>query len=527
MSNIKDIIDNPHPVYSSNLNYWKFLLQSYEGGIGYSNGFVSSAMMSNDGIIQVKVNGKVLKDKTAGNLFKHKKERVEDYKERIDMSYYYNFCAPIIDIYTNHLFKESVNEDWANIETFIENRQENIDRKGSSIIEFRKETAELAQLYGHIYVITDKPSTDKEVVSLAQQQEEGLFPYLNLFHPQDVLNWALDEFGHPYWVMVKETLNGNTDPFAFDAKKMNLIQYRLWTRTEWILFNASFEEVARANHPCGKVPIDIVYNKPSKRVKNFLGISEIADIAFIARDIYNKCSELNEIIRNQTFAILTLQGKSSDYDELSVGTSKALLYPRDTNAPSYISPAAENADTLMKQIDRQVHKIFQLAKLEGGTAAQEKQIDTQSGVSKAFDFQETNSALAKKAGHMEDGEMRIWDTFAKWEGQASFEGSISYPRDFNIQDLNQDLDEAQKLISMQLGREFNIQIKREIIKKKFPRITDEDREKMIKEVEDKEGKTDGMALRERLPGFFNRNANAEPGGKNGENGNGKLFQKTV
>lgn len=523
MSSIKDLIDNPHSTYSRNLHYWNFLLQSYEGGIAYTNGFVSPVMASSDGVIQVKVNGVVLKDKTGGNLFKHKKERHEDYKERIDMSYYYNFCAPIIDIYTNHLFKESVNEDWGNIENLIDDRKDDIDRKGSSIIEFRKETAELAQLYGHVFVVTDKPSTDRNIVSLAQQKEEGLFPYLTLFHPQDVLNWALDEFGQPYWVMLRESMNGNIDPFAFNAKNTDMVQYRLWTRTEWILFNSSFEEIGKANHPCGKVPIDIVYNKPSKKCRNFLGISEIADIAFITRDIYNKCSELNEIIRNQTFAILTLQGKSTDYDELSVGTSKALLYPRDSQQPGYISPASENATVLMTQIDRQVHKIFQLAKLEGGTASQEKQVDSQSGISKAFDFQETNSALAKKAGHMEDAEMRIWDTFARWEGQKSFEGSISYSRDFNIQDLNQDLDEAEKLIRMQLGREFNIQIKKEIIKKKFPRITDEDREKMIKEVEDKEGKTEGMALRERLPGFFNRNNNALPGGINGGNGNGKFI----
>lgn len=519
MASVKDLIDSPNPVYSRNLNYWKFLLLSYEGGVDYANGFVSPVMASRDGAIQVKVNGVLLKDKTGGNLFKHKKERHADYKERIDMSYYYNFCAPIIDIYTNHLFKDSINEDWGSIKNIIEDRNDNIDRKWSSIIEFRKEMAELAQLYGHVFVVTDKPSTDKEIVSLAQQQEEGLFPYLTLFHPQDVINWALDEFGQPYWVMLRETMNGNADPFAFDAKKTDVAQYRLWTRTEWILFNSSFEEIGRGLHPVGRVPVDIVYNKPSKKCRNFLGISEIADIAFIARDIYNKCSELNEIIRNQTFAILTLQGKSSDYDELSVGTSKALLYPRDSAQPAYISPAAENADVLMKQIDRQVHKIFQLAKLEGGTAAQKEQVDSQSGISKAFDFQETNSALAKKAGHMEDGEMRIWDTFARWEGQDGFDGSISYPSDFNIQELSQDLEEAETTMRMSMGREFNIQVKKEIIKKKFPRITDEDRDKMIKEVEEKEGSTDGMALRERLPGFFNRNA-APNGGLNGGKGNG-------
>ncbi len=108
--------------------------------------------------------------------------------------------------------------------------------------------------------------------------------------------------------------------------------------------------------------------------------------------------------------------------------------------------------------------------------------------------------------------------FARWEGK-EFDGSVSYPRDFNIKQLNEELDEAEKLLRMQIGKEFNIQIKKEIIKKKFPRITDEDRDKMIKEVETNEGKTEGQGLRSRLPNFFNKDANQ--GGINGGNGNGK------
>lgn len=526
MANIKDLVNNPHPIYSQYVNYWHFLLNSYEGGVDYTMGEISGIRANNNnGIIDVKVNGKKLQDRKRGNLFKHKKERDEDYIDRVNMSYFYNFCAPIIDIYTNHLFKDTIITDWGNIENAIENRMDNIDRKGSNLFEFRKEVAELAQIYGHIFILTDKPKSDREIVSLAQQMEQGLFPYMTIFHPQDVINWALDEFGQAYWVLLRERVNMNIDPFAFDEDMSSMERYRIWTRNEWILFNSNFEEIERGNHNVGKVPIDIVYNKPSKKHRNYLGISEIADISFIARDVYNKCSELNEILRNQTFSILTLQGKSNDYDEGTVGTSKALLYPPESNVPQYVSPSADNAKVLMDQIDRQVHKMFQLAKLEGGSAAQVEQVSSQSGISKAFDFQETNSALAKKASHMEDGEQRMWDTFARWEGQFEFDGSVSYPRDFNIQDINEDLDEAMNLFKLQLGREVNIQIKKDIIKKKFPRIPEEDMDKMIQEVEDKEGTAEGRALRDRLPnGFFNNNA--EPGGLNGRVLNGRTTNRS-
>jgi hypothetical protein len=516
---IKDLIESPHPIYTQNLNYWGFLLNSYEGGLDYTQAEVLQEHKA--GIIDsIKVNGRKLEPTNRHNLFRHKKERSEDYIDRVRMSFYYNFCAPIIDVYTNHLFQTPVFSEFGGLETAVEARMENVDQRGSNLFEFRKEMAEMAQVYGHVFVVTDKPQAEQAPVSLAEQIETGMFPYFTLIAPYDVLNWAVDAFGNPYWVLVREVRDGNSDPFNFDKSKSVVIRYRLWTRDEWILVDDKGEELERATHGLGVVPVDCVYNKKSKKRKTFLGISEIADIAFIARDVYNRCSELNEIIRNQTFAFLAVQGKASDYDEVAVGTSKALLYPEGMATPAYISPPAENARTIMDQIDRQIHKMFQLAKLTGGSAAQDEQVDVQSGVSKAFDFHETNSALSLKASNLEDAEMRIWRTFAKWEGQAEFDGTVSYPRNFNVQALNEALDEAEKLMKIQLGQKFNDELKREIIKKKFPRVTDEDLETMAQEAQAKENQNNaGMQLRDRLPGLFNNNA--LPGGINGGLNNGR------
>jgi hypothetical protein len=496
---IKALVENPHQIWKRNYNYWNFLLKSYEGGIDYTQ---ADTPASDSGGLTVTYNGQKIDDKyNTYNLFKHKKERSEDYRERIQMSYYYNFCAPIIDVYTNHLFRESVIENYGNIEDVVEKRRENIDRKNSSIEEFRKELSEDAQIFGHIFVVTDMPKSSGEV-NLAQRISNDQFPYFTIFYPTDVLNWALDIYGRPYWVLLRECQDGNVDPMNYDKDKTMKYQYRLWTRNEWYLYDSDYQLIESGTHPIGRVPIDIVYEKPSKKYRNFLGISAISDICFIARDVYNKCSELNEILRNQTFAFLTLQGKSADYDEVSVGTSKALLYPQDTNAPSFVSPPADNAKVLMDQIDRQVTKMFQLAKLEGGSASESMQIDTQSGVSKAYDFHETNAALAKKAGHMEDGELRLWSTFAKWEGK-EFDGSIQYSRDFNVKDLMSDLVEAEKLIRFNMGEMFDNKVKEELIKKKFPRMPIEEVDKIIQE--SVVASKPGAQLRSRLPGVFNNN----------------------
>jgi len=511
MNDVKYLADNPHSVYTRNAYFWRFLMDSYEGGQDYCQGQVNN--VSNAGV-QVYVGGKGLNSLSNTNLFKHKKEREEDYKERIKMSYYYNFCAPIIDIYTNHLFKEPILLDTKGVsDAALKVRMDNIDRMGSSLVEFRKQIAEFAQVYGHCFIVCDKPTaSDRPIITLRDKMDAGMFPYFTLYRPENILNWALDEFGNPYWVLIKESLDTNNNPFDYNADTSKMCRYRLWTTTEWIVYDNEYKEVSRGTHTSGCVPIVCVFDKKSKKERNFLGISAIADISFISRDIYNACSELREILRNQTFAFLALQGTSDEYSDITVGTSKGLLYPETRNKPEYVSPPPANAEVMFSHIDRQVHKIFQLAKLEGGTAsATTESAGVQSGVSKAWDFNETNSTLSMKAGNIEDAETRMWQIFARQDG-SEFVGYVNYPTEFSIKDLNADIDEAEKLMRINLGTEFNKEIKRTIIKKKFPRIPDIDLNKMVADMEKTQDKEANGSVMSRFS-FLNKNANSS--GKNG------------
>jgi len=521
MTEIRELIENPHSIFEANHNYWNFLLESYEGGPDYCKGLItqtSGVSAFKNWAFKIFAGSREMKSFTRGNLFMHPKERNEDYNDRLRMSYYYNFCSPIIDIYTDHLFKQEIDANFDDIEKEVEARSDNIDNKESSIGEFRKEVADLSQLYGHIFVVTDKPRFLGEVKTKKDEIDNNLFPYFTLKHPQNVLNWALDEFGRPYWVVVREFLDGNQNPFTYNKDATQSVQYRLWTRQEWVLYNNKYDIVDTAPHNLGFVPITCIFDKQSKKQRNFLGISSIADIAFIARDVYNSCSELKQILRDQTFAFLAIQGVSSEYDALSVGTCKALLYPEGRNPPQYISPPSANAEVYFKHIDRQVGKIFQLAKLEGGSASFKGENAVQeSGVSKAWDFNQTNSALSKKAGNLEDGETKLWQTFAKWAGKKGDKVSIAYPNEFSIKSLNEDLDEAEKMMRLALGAEFQKEIKSAIIKKKFPRMSKEDLDRLVENMEANEIKAEegeSGRLFKKIPSLNNMaEINARQGGK--------------
>lgn len=515
---IKDLAENTHPIHKRYCSYWQFLLSSYEGGIDYTNAAINEGSSNTfwNKLVKIFAGGtRMSNPRLSGNLFPHKKERMEDFSSRVEQSYYYNFCAPIIDIYTNHLFKQPITEEFGNITQTVEKRMQNIDRMGSSVDEFRRHMACLAQLYGHIFVVVDMPKSKGEQ-SLQEVILNNRFPYFNIYHPQQVLNWALDEFGRPYWVLLAEYRDSAVMPENADKERKLNIQYRLWTRDNWELYNADFELIDGGDHKLGVVPIETIFNKPSKKCKNFLGISEISDIAFISRDIYNSCSELKQILRDQTFSFLAVQGKATDYDEATVGTSKGLLYPDGANVPQYVSPPAANAEVYFNYIDRQVKKIFQMAKLEGGSGegGQEEAVQ-KSGIAKAWDFNQTNSALSQKANNMNDGEVKLWNLFALWEDK-EFDGTIEYPNEFSIQSVNEDLDEAEKMAKLNLGKEADYAIKETIIKKKFPRATEEDIDMMIESMKSAgNGQVQTKRLADRLGLFKTGSANAREGVING------------
>ena len=507
---IKEIVKNPHLIYRRYKNYWDFLVQSYEGGIDYTGAALNN-QDSTSAIITV--NGSILDTNSirSYNLFKHPKELSESYRKRVESSYYYNFCQPIIDIYTENMFKQPIVEDFGDITDILDLTQDNIDRMGSSVREFRVNLCEMVQIYGHCFVIVDMPVSQGEV-NLEQRIVNNQFPYFTIIQPGDVINWALDNFGEPYWVMVVENSALNIDPFNFDKDNLSTISYKLWTRTSWHKYNSELELVDEGVNPIGKVPIVCFYDRKSKKYAGFLGISSLSDIAFINRNIYNLCSELQQIIDDQTFSFLALQGDISEYQgDKSIGTSKGLIYPEGKNPPTYVAPPNGPAEIVITQINNQVRKIYQIAKVDGGSASLDQQVKTQSGISQAFDFQETNSSLSKKANNLNDGEMKLWQLYASWENKV-FDGSIQYPNEFSIRSVNDDIEEAVNFGKLEIGNMVKKELNKHIIKKKFPMMPDEELDLLINDMESAVGQDDVSKVIDRI-----RNRQSRETVPNGEN----------
>ena len=106
---------------------------------------------------------------------------------------------------------------------------------------------------------------------------------------------------------------------------------------------------------------------------------------------------------------------------------------------------------------------------------------------------------------------------ALWEGK-KFDGTIKYPNEFSIQSLMDDLVEAEKSSRLALGETFDLEVRKAILKKKYPRATEEELLKMESEAKAKLGEMNNMdtangAMANRFRGFFNANSGGNGGGR--------------
>ena len=81
----REELEKTHPDYKEWIEEWKFFVRAYMGGRIYKEG---------------------------NYLLQHPFESASNYRRRKESSYYYNYCAPIVDMFSSHLFRKGAKRDW-------------------------------------------------------------------------------------------------------------------------------------------------------------------------------------------------------------------------------------------------------------------------------------------------------------------------------------------------------------------------------------------------------------------------------
>lgn len=412
-------------------------------------------------------------------LVRHKREKTEKYNMRKQLSYFLNYMAPIVNSHVDPIFRDRPQRQTDNTgiggqlwETYLKDT----DTNGTTIDRLMKRAALAAKLYEISFIVTDNVSAEALAANPTMDRviAARALPYSYIVTPDRVVDYRINKFGRLVSFSYTEP-SGKTDA------KPGEYNIRTWTEKEWTLTDKDGAAIPGAEgsgtHGLGRVPVTPL----AARLINPSDLLPAPSFLSIARtnlQIFQICSWLTEIMQNQAFSILIYP--STEETTIEIGTENALGFdPEAKNAPDFIAPPADPAKILADQIDQLVAESYRM----GGMAHQTGVKQQASGVAKAYDFERTNQILSDFADNCAGGEKDIADIFGRWVNE-DLKYTCSYPDDFGIIDIEQELKDAQAAIDLRLpSSTFMVEIAKKVLAAYMPDLDPEIAKKIIDEIE--------------------------------------------
>jgi hypothetical protein len=393
-----------HWLYMRNRDRWQFLYESYAGGEEY---------------------------RRSGYLTKYVLETGNEYQARLNNTPLDNHCQSVISTYISFMFRESPErefKDWQD-QPDVENFLKDCDMEGRSLDAFMKQTSIWSSVFGHSWIIMTKPYIGQQTA--ADELVMGVRPYVNLLTPLVVSDWTWERqpngrYELSYFKYVEEVVDGIT-------------VVKEWTRETiktWMMDDVKKEAYLRDEelNMLGKIPAILVYNQ--RGITKDIGVSDIADISDVQRQIYNLTSENEQAIRLDGHPSLVVPPTA----QLGSGAGAIIQLQEGSDPglnPYYLESGGTSVANIHSSIDKLVESIDRMSFTSG---VRTTKTQSQSGVSLETEFQLLNAKLAEKADQLELAEEQIWRLFGLYQGR-EWMGEVEYPDSFNIRDEQREISQ--------------------------------------------------------------------------------------
>ena len=420
-----------HKDYKETINNWEYYIRSYNGGYDYMVGQY---------------------------LNRYNLELDNEFNQRLANTPCDNHCKNIIQIYSSFLFRVRPSRDFASMqdEASLESFLKDADLEGNNLNSVIKQAQNYASIYGHCFMILDKPNVNTE--TQAQELEQNIRPYLSIVTPENVLDWNFDR-----------KLNGKYEldylKVREEVDKDGGTYMRVWypDRIDTVYMPDKSEPSVIDTVPnmIGKIPAVILYN--SKSHKRGIGQSDLTDIADLQKSIYNEYSEMDQLIRLTNHPSLV----KTPSVNASAGAGAVIEMPDEMEPnlkPYLLQPSGQNLAQLMDSINHKVEAINRLAHT-GAIRTTRNQIN--SGIALQTEFELLNARLSEKADNLQIAEEQLFKLYSMFQN-TEFDGEINYPDTFNIRDYASDLAfyqqaKAINIESPTLQKEIDKEIARSVV----------------------------------------------------------------
>ena len=463
-------VERRHPDYASKAQHWGFLRDSYNGG----------------------------RDWFEQNLFKYFRETETEFSQRKARAYRFNHTREVVDLVQKYISKSPVNRS-KDVPEALKKFWERSTMDGLDIDQFMNAASAESSKTGSVWIFTDTNIDPDEKLSEAEARKARKQVYTYTVAVDDVLDIGYDEIGNMIWILVREWVRDDKDPILSTGFKS--ARYRLWTDTEWYLFEHVEQEINGEKQmvvkQTGQGPVTIG-RIPGFRLDHVISTSKycstglIDDIAYLDRAVANYLSNIDAIIQDQTFSQLVIpsqaieQGEETREKVAEMGTKRIFTYDSEGGAaPQYISPDPKQAGVILQIINKIIGEIYHTVGMAGERTKQDNAvgIDNSSGVAKAYDFEQVNSLLVSKAGAMENAENKLAELVMLWAGQEPLaEEPVKYPETFDVRSLFDEFTIAQQLALMGAPDTIRQEQMKLVSEKLFPRLEKTVKDKIIAEI---------------------------------------------
>lgn len=404
-------------------------------------------------------------------LVRYPRESDAKFAARNAVSYYVSPLASSVNRFCNYLFSQPVERDLLGIPLYAA-VLDDADGKGNSLDIFLSDFAAEAKARGCMLLLVDMPPALPP--TLGEQIAYRVAPYLTAIAPESVVDFEIGQ-------------DGKFDYVEFSGQWVSQEGERLaciwrFDRRGWLARSDSRDSAVldAGEHPLGECPV-IAFTE----FGDFPCFGAFSALADLGRRMFNVQSELDEILRSQTFSLLTMQVPESATEEAKIAAAKTVgetigtsnLLVHSGSSPSFIAPPDGPAkiylDTLA-DLREQANEI-------GLQVVMSRGAETEMAARQRF--RTLNSALAKFSGRLEDFERRIWSLVSRWLGMQS-EPRIKWPRDFTVSDVETELSVLDRMQSVGMPLAVVTEQRKRVIAVYFAGADTDIIESMIKSVEE-------------------------------------------
>ena len=428
----RDQILQRHELYDNYATRWEYYIRSYLGGEEYKGGRY---------------------------LQEYNLELENEFEKRLQFTPLDNHCRNIVHIYSSFLFRVAptrqlgILEDDPTVPMFLDDA----DLEGRSYNALLREVQTYASVYGHCWLLIDKPNSNAR--TRAEELQQEIRPYMNIYTPENVMDWDWERAasGKYYlsYLKIREHRSRDKDVYRiWYLDRIDTVELQRMGAKEPKLIDS-------VPNPLNQIPAVCLYNQRS--YDRGIGVSDLTDVADLQRAIYNELSEIEQLIRLSNHPSLV---KTRDVDA-SAGAGAIIELPDNVDPalkPYILQPSGQNLDSVLKTIQTKIDAINRLTHVGAVRSTSER---TVSGVALRTEFQLLNARLSEKANLMQLAEEQIWRLYAKWQDKA-FDGKIIYPESFDLRDWATDLEvlqqaKASNIKSDTFVKELDKQIARTVV----------------------------------------------------------------